>query len=168
MAASSLLQLGPGVIGAVQWVLVGIELLVLAYVVMWLARHSRVRRLVRPFWRRAAVGGESAVEVGRSRPARLVSMGGGSSHAERAEPDRPVGPPRALRPLRLTRTPPRPMEAVGSAAAVRPPATLHCPGCGSLLARGELATRLVTRCTGCGRRIAVRLDGDRVVVTLEG
>ena len=167
MAASSLLQLGPGVIGAVQWVLIGIELLVLAYVVMWLARHSRVGRLVRPFWRRAALGGESAVEVGRARPARLVSMGGGAPHAERAEQDRPVGAPRVPRPLRLTRTPARPMEAVGSAAA-RPPAALHCPGCGSLLARGELATRLVTRCTGCDRRVAVRLDGDRVVVTLEG
>jgi hypothetical protein len=26
----------------------------------------------------------------------------------------------------------------------------------------------VTRCTGCDRRVAVRVDGERVMVTLEG
>lgn len=167
MAASSLLQLSPGTVGVVQWTLVAIEVLVLAYVMVWIVRHSRVGRLVRPFWRRAAVGGEAAVEMSGTRPARLVSIGGGPAQAARGEPARLDTPSRPGRPFRLTRTPARGTDAVGT-PALRPPTALHCPGCGSLLARGELATRLVTRCAGCDRRVAVRTDGERVVVTLEG
>jgi hypothetical protein len=171
MAGASPLQLTPSVVGAVQWTLVGIEVLVLAYLVAWLGRSSRLGGLARRFRRRTHLTSESAEEVGGARPARLVSAGGA------AEPLR-TGPrtggraehaTRAARALRLTRTPARAQEGIGRATTgARTPAALHCPGCGAVVARGEVATRLVTRCVGCERRVAVRLDGARVVVTLEG
>jgi hypothetical protein len=45
---------------------------------------------------------------------------------------------------------------------------LHCPRCGAVV-RAHLAdTPLVARCIGCGRRVAARVDGARLVVTVEG
>lgn len=175
MAGASPPQLSPGMLAAVQWTLIGVEVLVLACVMAWLGRNSRLGRLVRRLARRSPVTGltpESSMELGGSRAARMVSAGGGSPQpahttvAPAAPPSRPAsGTPRSLR---LTRTPARAHEGVGTAARpMRAPTSLHCPGCGALLLRGEVATRLVTRCTGCERRVAVRLDGDRVVVTLE-
>ena len=176
MTAALPSQLGPATVGMVQWTLVGIEVLVLAWVVAWLGRDSRLGRVVRGFVRRlrgraplASVSPESAVAVGGARPQRLVSAVGGASEPVRLDPP-PTATPRDAsrtpRSLRLTRTPAR-----GSDAVTRPgraPTALHGPGCGALLVRGEVAARLVTRCPGCERRIAVRLDGARVVVTLEG
>lgn len=177
MTAALPSQLSPGTVGMVQWTLVGIEVLVLAWVVAWLGRDSRlgrvVRSVVRGFVRRfrrrtalAAVSPESAVALGGARPTRLVSAGGGTAEPMRPATPAPRDESRTPRSLRLTHTPARGQEAV--AKHVRAPSALHCPGCGALLVRGEVAARLVTRCPGCERRVAVRLDGDRVVVTLEG
>jgi hypothetical protein len=107
-----------------------------------------LRRFV-PYGRRPALSVEAGVAtVARARPARLVAVGGGST--------RPVQGWHA-KPSHAT-----PAHAQGRLA------TLYCPGCGTHLARGELAPRLVTRCPGCDRRVAMRLDGVRVVVALEG
>lgn len=66
---------------------------------------------------------------------------------------------------------PRSVAASGVAAAVAPapPASVHCPVCGTRLAAWDTAApRIVTRCTNCNRRISVRMDGDsRVVVTAD-
>ena len=168
----------------VQWTLVGIEVLALAWLVAWLGRESRVGRVVRGYvrgvvrsvarrlTRRAAAGGaspESAVAFGGVRPTRLVSAAGGGAEHVRLDPAAtaaPREPSRTPHSLRLTRTPVRGVDAIPRAGQA--PTALHCPGCGALLVRGEVAARLVTRCPGCERRVAVRLDGDRVVVTLEG
>ena len=172
MAAALPSQLSPGTVGMVQWTLVGIEVLVLAWVVAWLGRDSRLGRVVRGFVRRfrrrttlAAVSPESAVALGGARPTRLVSAGGGTAESMRPAASASRDLSRTPRSLRLTHTPARGQEA---AKPGRAPSALHCPGCGALLVRGEVAARLVTRCPGCERRVAVRLDGDRVVVTLEG
>ena len=171
MASASTLQLSPSAVGVVQWTLVGIEVLVLGYVVAWLGRNSRLGRLARRFRGRTTVSGDDALELDGAHATRMVS-GGGASEPLRSDPaerarSRPVM--RTPRALHLTRTPARGVNAApADARAARAPATLHCPGCGTLLARGEVAARLVTRCTGCDRRVAVRLDGARVVVTLEG
>lgn len=177
MVAVSSLQLSPGLVGMAQWTLVGVEVLVLAWLVAWLGRESRAGRIVRGFVRRlgrrtslSSVSRESAVAVGGVRPTRLVSAAGGGAEAVRLDPAPPAGARESSRTphsLRLTRTPVRGVDAVGGRAA-KAPTALHCPGCGALLVRGEVAARLVTRCVACERRIAVRLDGDRVVVTLEG
>lgn len=155
MAAQALSPLGTSVVGVVQWTLVGIEALVLAYVLAWVLRRTRLRRLAPRFrWRQAAQG-EVQLEVARPRAGRLVSVAGGAP-----APMRPESPARGVRAVRTVRG--------GRVPAREAPRALHCPACGALLARGEAATRLVTRCTGCDRRVAVRMDDDRVVVTVEG
>ena len=166
-ASAALPPLSSSLVGVVQWTLMGIEVLVLAYVLVWVFRHTRLRRLARPFrWRQPAQG-EGSVEVERGRAARLVSMGGGAPEPLRT--DTTLRTTRGSRVPRPVRTPPRPSPVIESPSGPRPaPRALLCPACGTLLARGEPATRLVTRCTGCDRRVAVRTDGDRVVVTVEG
>ena len=173
MAGASPSPLSPGTVGMVQWTLVGIQVLVLACVVAWLGRDSRlgriVRRIVRRQGRRATLSGispESTVALGGARPTRLVSAAGGGVTPVRLEASPgPREASRTPRPLRLARTPARGVAAVGRTGQA--PTALHCPGCGALLVRGEVAARLVTRCAGCERRVAVRVDGERVVVTLE-
>lgn len=166
-APPALSPLSSSLVGVVQWTLVGIEVLVLAYVLAWVLRHTRLRRLAHPFRRRQQSQGEGSVEVERGRAGRLVSMGGGAPEPLRT--DATLRTTRGSRVQRPLRTPARPSPVIESPSGPRPaPRALHCPACGTLLARGEPATRLVTRCTGCDRRVAVRTDGERVVVTVEG
>ena len=172
MAGASSSSLSPGIVGLVQWTLVGIEVLVLAWVVAWLGRDSRagrvVRRIVRRLGRRTTLSDvrpESAVSVGGARSARVASAAGGGASPVRLETTPQRDASRTPRSLRVARTPARGQDAVARAGPA--PMSLHCPGCGALLVRGEVASRLVTRCTGCERRVAVRVDGERVVVTLE-
>src|SRR5690349_20405158 len=174
MSAAAPFQLTPAIVAAMQWTLAGVELAVLAWVIAWLGRGWRLGRLARPFRRHAVLGNEGSEEAAGESPARLVSAGGAAqplADEPRPATRTPRAPLRTPRSLRAVATPARGTDAVppqATKAAERAPAALHCPGCGTLLARGDGATRLVMRCAGCDRRVAVRRDGTRVVVTVEG
>jgi hypothetical protein len=45
--------------------------------------------------------------------------------------------------------------------------TLHCPLCAAALATGGSAAYYVGACSRCGRRISARVDGARLVVTVD-
>lgn len=78
----------------------------------------------------------------------------------------------AAAPADATRT------AAGRAPAVPPDAsaaarptyrgTVHCPSCGGVLGEAGPLLHRVTRCPSCARSVAIRLDGPRVSVEVEG
>lgn len=169
-------QLSPAVVGIIQWTLVVIELLVIAYVAAWIVRHTRLRDVLR--WR---VGGRLGALLGHGaqRPTLLSAAeeeaaaveGAGEAAATRLRRDGTAG----------SRTPTRPMllgtrrrkgahlhEPVTDPRPIAPAAhAVHCPRCGSLLQRAGATAPLLTRCPGCGRRVSVRHDATKLVVTIE-
>lgn len=68
-----------------------------------------------------------------------------------------------LRPDRATPAAP----AAAQAPHAVPPATLRCPLCTASLATGGTAAYFLGGCPGCGRRISARMDGARLVLTVD-
>ena len=62
----------------------------------------------------------------------------------------------------------------GQAAPAAPDATaalvsgsIHCPVCRALLAQRADTPLLMSRCPGCSRRVATRVEGNRLTVTVQ-
>ena len=62
-------------------------------------------------------------------------------------------------------TPVTPLAAQSARPAAL--ATLRCPLCAASLATGGSAIYFIGACTGCGRRVSARMDGARLVVTVD-
>ena len=65
----------------------------------------------------------------------------------------------------------RPSIAPAAPATSARPAyrgTVHCPACGGVLGESGPLLHRVTRCPACARTVAIRLDGARVSVEVEG
>ncbi len=61
-------------------------------------------------------------------------------------------------------TPP-PVASTVTAALVS--ASIYCPVCRTLLAQRAETPLLMSRCPGCSRRVATRVDGSRLTVTVQ-
>ena len=59
------------------------------------------------------------------------------------------------------------LKARTAAAAASFVGTLHCPACSEALGRGVIPLPHVVECGRCGRRVATRRDGRRLVVEVE-
>jgi hypothetical protein len=73
-----------------------------------------------------------------------------------------LGPRGAMRAGRAT-----PAVAAAAQTPRHPPATLRCPLCTALLGGGGAAAYFVGACPGCGRRLSARIDGARLVITVD-
>lgn len=61
-------------------------------------------------------------------------------------------------------TPQSQLEAIPEAALVTGP--IHCPVCRSMIGRRTDVGITMKKCPGCGRRIGARVEGDRLIVTV--
>jgi hypothetical protein len=59
---------------------------------------------------------------------------------------------------------PQQVDAIPEAALVTGP--IHCPVCRSMIGRRTDAGITMKKCPGCGRRIGARIEGDRLIVTV--
>ncbi len=58
-----------------------------------------------------------------------------------------------------------PVPATSTAALVS--ASIYCPVCRTLLAQRADTPLLMSRCPGCSRRVATRVEGNRLTVTVQ-
>jgi hypothetical protein len=104
-----------------------------------------------------------AARVGEAGKPRLMDGTGGSKAGEAVVP--------TASSVRTTGAPPTDVSTTATAAFISSgsliSAVIHCPVCRSPLGQRSATPLLMARCPGCTRRVAARVDGERLVVTVD-
>jgi len=119
-----------------------------------------------------------ATRVGEGPKPRLVPSAAPSHVVGTAVPSAGPAPPDAAASATPAAAAPTSAPAAGAPAAGAPAAgapalsalvsgPIHCPVCRALVGQRLETPLLMARCPGCGRRIAARADGNRLIVTLD-